>query len=154
MVSLRAIRYLENMHVTIVNHSSARISRKFLSEWVATLSLQPKLKKGLKGKELVIAFLDEKPARKLNKQFRGKDYATDVLSFGSEGDPESLGELVICPKVIARQAKEHGLSTREELAYMVLHGVLHLLGYDHETSEKDAKVMFKLQDSLFEKLLP
>jgi probable rRNA maturation factor len=141
------------MQLTIVNHSKARIPRKFLAEWVATLSTQPKLARQLKGKELVVAFLDEKPARKLNKQFRGKDYATDVLSFGSEGDPESLGELVICPQVIVRQAKEHGLLVKEELAYMVLHGILHLLGYDHELSEKDAKAMFRLQDALFEKLI-
>jgi probable rRNA maturation factor len=141
------------MQLTLVNHSSARIPRKFLSEWVAVLAQQPKLSKKLRGKELVVAFLDPKPARKLNKQFRRKDYATDVLSFGAEGDPSSLGELVICPQVIVKQAKEHGLSVREELAYMVLHGILHLLGYDHDTSEGDAKAMFQLQDSLFEKLM-
>ena len=118
------------------------------------MAREPKLAKKLRGKELVVAFLDPGPARKLNKQFRQKDYATDVLSFGAEGDPAALGELVICPQVIVRQAKEHGLSVREELAYMVLHGVLHLLGFDHETSERDAKKMFKLQDGLFEKLLP
>jgi probable rRNA maturation factor len=61
--------------------------------------------------------------------------------------------LAIAPEVIKRQAKEHGLLFREELGYMVLHGFLHLLGYDHETSERDARVMFKLQDQLFEEIL-
>ncbi len=108
--------------------------------------------KKYRGRELVIAFLDQGPAKKLNQKYRGKNYATDVLSFGSE-DPSQLGELVICPQVIVRQAKEHGLANRHELGYMVLHGILHLLGYDHETSERDAKRMFALQDKIFERLL-
>ena len=68
-------------------------------------------------------------------------------------DDESLGDLVICLDVIKRQAKEHGLTVQEELGYMVLHGFLHLLGYDHEANVRDAKKMFTLQDDLFEKLL-
>ena len=102
--------------------------------------------------ELALVFLEKKPAQKINKEFRGKDYATDVLSFESM-DPASLGELVMCPEVLKRQAKEHGLTFQKELGYMLLHGVLHLLGYDHETNEKDAKEMFDLQDSVFDKLL-
>jgi probable rRNA maturation factor len=104
------------------------------------------------GKELVIVFVNSKEQRRLNKSFRGKDYATDVLSFDPM-EPGALGELVICPEVIARQAKEHGLLVREELGYMVLHGFLHLLGFDHEKGEREAKRMFTLQDDLFERML-
>ncbi len=86
--------------------------------------------------------------RRLNKTFRGKDYATDVLSFDAT-DPESLGELVLCPEVIQRQAKEHELSDFAEYAYMVLHGILHLLGYDHEKDDKAAREMYRLQDKIF-----
>lgn len=109
-------------------------------------------------KELTIVFLDQIKARELNKKFRGRNYATDVLSFGvnddsNAGGAEILGELVICPEVISRQAKEHSLLVREELGYMVLHGVLHLLGFDHEKSKKEAEKMFALQDRIFEALL-
>ncbi len=87
----------------------------------------------------------------MNHEFRGKDYATDVLSFDSL-EPTSLGELVLCPEVLKRQAQEHGLTYQQELGYMLLHGVLHLLGYDHETNPKDAEKMFALQDAVFETL--
>ena len=143
------------IRLTIVNDSGARVPRAFLEQWMkslARLAAREIPAKSFAGKELVIAFVDEKRARALNKEFRGKDYATDVLSFDAM-EPGSLGELVICPKVIAKQAKEHGLLVREELGYMVLHGFLHLLGYDHENvSEKKARAMFALQDALFEKL--
>ena len=90
-------------------------------------------------------------AKKVNFTFRQKNYATDVLSF--EGDDQNiLGELIICPEVVLRQAREHRLSFREELGYMILHGVLHLLGFDHEKSETEAKRMFALQDRIFDKL--
>ncbi len=147
------------LNLTIVNSSGAKVPRAFLQNWVEQLfRLIEKSEKGaipiarLRDKDLVIAFLPKKEARKINLQFRGKDYATDVLSFESD-EPSSLGELVICPEVIAKQAKEHGLLLREELGYMVLHGILHLLGFDHEQSEREAKRMFELQDRLFETLL-
>jgi probable rRNA maturation factor len=94
--------------------------------------------------------------KKLNQQFRGRDYATDVLSFEGQGLSDDggavLGELVLCMPVIKRQAKEHGLSLNEELGYMVLHGILHLLGFDHERTRAEAARMFKVQDEIFAKL--
>jgi probable rRNA maturation factor len=135
------------MKIEINNQSGRAVPRDFLEDWCHRMSRELKLRK----KDLVIAFLNEKEMRALNKKFRGKNYATDVLSFESD-DPAVYGELVICPQVISRQAKEHGLLVREELGYMVLHGVLHLLGYDHERSEREAKKMFALQDKVFEHL--
>lgn len=144
------------MQVLIVNQVKQRIPRKFVEQWAQDLSqllLKKKvIKKSQAELELTLVFLDKKPARKINFEFRGKDYATDVLSFDSV-DEDSLGELVLCPEVLERQAREHGLTYQQELGYMLLHGVLHLLGYDHETNEADAKRMFTLQDELFEKLL-
>lgn len=140
----------------IINHSGRPVPRRFLEEWVrqmgrfATRKIDSQL---FRGREITLVFLNDKEARALNKKYRGKNYATDVLSFSAEGDPGSLGELVICPSVISRQAREHGLLVREELGYMVLHGFLHLLGYDHETNEREAREMFALQDELFERLL-
>lgn len=143
------------MKLTILNQSGQSVPRTFLQKWVKRLDRLAAKKiapKRYRGKELLIVFMNEKEARQLNQSYRGKDYATDVLSFEAV-EPGSLGELVICPKVISRQAKEHGLLVREELGYMVLHGFLHLLGYDHETNERDATKMFAIQDDLFERLL-
>jgi probable rRNA maturation factor len=142
------------VEVTIVNHSGRPVPRTFLQGFVqrmeksAARAIDPRR---FRNRELVIAFLGEKDARKLNLRYRKRDYATDVLSFASE-DENLLGELVICPAVISRQAKGRKVSVREELSYMVLHGFLHLLGYDHETSKKDAEEMFSLQDKLFERV--
>ena len=143
------------MNVLILNQSKVRAPRKFLHEWIALIENSLSKSKVLKARhrklELTIVFLDPKPAKQMNQQFRGRDYATDVLSFDPM-DPQSLGELVLCPQVLRRQAKEHKLSFQHELGYMVLHGILHLLGYDHETSVGDAKKMFDIQDRLFAKL--
>ncbi|MNK26221.1 Endoribonuclease YbeY [compost metagenome] len=144
------------MEITIVNESKHAVPRKFIQTWMDEMARHLMRKKVLKAKDakkdITLVFLDKKAAQKINKQFRGKDYATDVLSFDSM-EPTSLGELILCPDVLKKQAQEHDLTYQQELGYMLLHGVLHLLGYDHETGEADAKKMFKIQDEAFEHLL-
>ncbi|QDK45092.1 MULTISPECIES: rRNA maturation RNase YbeY [unclassified Bdellovibrio] len=144
------------MQVLIINESKHTVPRKFIQEWMDQVVAELKKRKVLNAekarRELTLVFLDKKPAQKINNEFRGKDYATDVLSFDSM-DPSSFGELILCPEVLKKQAKEHKLTFQKELGYMLLHGTLHLLGYDHETNEKDAKKMFDLQDAIFERLL-
>lgn len=81
---------------------------------------------------LSLAFVDKLEIKKLNKKFRKKDKPTDVLSFAF-GEKNYLGEIVICPEVV----KEKG----EKMEEVFVHGILHLLGYDHEKSEKEAKIM-------------
>jgi len=144
------------MKILVINQSSVRAPRKFIDTWCAQIQKEFLRRKVFSkvhtSKELTVVFLDPKEAKKTNKQFRGKDYATDVLSF--EGmSAEHLGDLVMCPQVLQKQAKEHGLSYQEELGYMLLHGILHLLGYDHELGAKEAEEMFGLQDAVFAKLL-
>jgi len=81
-----------------------------------------------------IAFVSDKRIRELNRQFRGIDKATDVLSFPADGPDESnLGDIAISAETAATQAKENGLSFDGEIAQLILHGLLHLSGYDHET---------------------
>ena len=81
-----------------------------------------------------IAFVSDKRIRELNRQFRGIDKATDVLSFpASEPDELNLGDIAISAETAATQAKENGLSFDDEIAQLILHGLLHLSGYDHET---------------------
>ncbi len=140
--------------VTIINQSGRALPQAFLKTWVASVSRELKKRIGEKPRrELVIAFVSRTQIQKLNREFRGKNKPTDVLSFApSFDDAKSLGELAISPEVISAQAREHGLLVREELGYMILHGILHLLGYDHESSAKDASAMFALQDEIFESL--
>ena len=81
-----------------------------------------------------IAFVSDKKIRELNRQFRGIDKATDVLSFPSDGpDEHELGDIAVSVDTAAAQAKENGLKLDEEIAQLILHGLLHLSGYDHET---------------------
>ncbi len=136
--------------LNFVNQSSVAMPKKFLTVWFDAVvdQLPAKDKRAARNREVTIVFLNLARAKALNLQYRGRAYATDVLSFMSE-ERESLGDLVICPQVVTRQAKEHGLSFRAELAYMSLHGLLHLLGYDHEETQAEAQRMFRLQDRLF-----
>ncbi|HKS11157.1 MAG TPA: rRNA maturation RNase YbeY [Pyrinomonadaceae bacterium] len=81
-----------------------------------------------------IAFVSDKAIRQLNRQFRNTDKATDVLSFPADDtDKLNLGDIAISVDTAARQAKENGLTFDEEVAQLILHGLLHLSGYDHET---------------------
>lgn len=90
--------------------------------------------------ELSLVFSDDEFIHQLNRDYRGKDKPTDVLSF--EQDPESglLGDLVISIPTSQRQAHERGHSLAEEVEWLFLHGALHLLGYDDETEEQAAEM--------------
>ncbi len=91
------------------------------------------------GGSFSIAFMSDRRMRELNKMFRGKDATTDVLSFPHEADEfetadeHYLGDIVISVEQAAKQAAENGLTLDAELKQLILHGVLHLCGYDHET---------------------
>ena len=87
---------------------------------------------GKHGLSATIAFVSDKNIHKLNKQFRNVDKATDVLSFPA-GEETNLGDIAISVETAAAQAKENGLSFETEIAQLILHGLLHLCGYDHET---------------------
>lgn len=82
---------------------------------------------------VTIAFVSDRQIRALNKQFRQIDKATDVLSFPVDDEANNLGDIAISIETAARQAKENGLTLNGELAQLILHGLLHLSGYDHET---------------------
>ncbi len=89
---------------------------------------------GLQG-EVDVLLAGDRTLRRLNREFRGKDKATDVLSFPSPAEVagEHAGDLAISIETARRQAREHGHTLRDELRILLLHGVLHLLGMDHET---------------------
>jgi probable rRNA maturation factor len=87
---------------------------------------------GMHESSATIAFVSDDRIRQLNRQFRGVNKATDVLSFPA-GEESNLGDVAVSIDTAARQAKENGLSLDEEIAQLILHGLLHLSGYDHET---------------------
>lgn len=136
------------MIVEISNTTAIAVPQKKILTWIKFFE---KKLPDLREKTLTVVFVPASRIRRLNKLYRKKNKATDVLSFAGTY-PEHLGDLVLCPQVIKKQAKEHGLTFKLELAYMILHGLLHLLGYEHEASAKKAKIMFTLQDKIFESL--
>ena len=103
----------------------------------------------LESSLLVTAVVSKSRIKKLNRQFRGKAQVTDVLSFApvEEG---GLGELALCSDRIKEQAKSHGLTFEEEAFYLILHGILHLLGYHHEQGGRRAQEMYQIQDDIFQ----
>ncbi len=110
--------------------------------------------------ELTIRIVDEEESRTLNRQYRDKDKSTNVLSFEFEQPPglvdlgeelPYLGDLVICDAVVRREAKEQGKSLKAHWAHMVVHGCLHLLGYDH-IEDDDAEEMESLESEIMQNL--
>lgn len=97
-------------------------------------------KKVLKGEnkqiDLSVAFISPVEIKKANKKYRNKNKPTDVLSFG-----ENLNEVLICPEVAKENAKKFGNTFLQEMTKILIHGILHICGYDHEKSKKELKIM-------------
>lgn len=100
-------------------------------------------------KELSILFTNDASVRDLNRHYRGKDKPTNVLSFPQNGDEEDnietsmLGDIVISVDTAEREALEMGITPERRIMELLIHGFLHLMGYDHERSEKDENLMFE-----------
>ena len=95
---------------------------------------------------------DDETIKELNKNFRGKDKATDVLSFPME-ENNMLGDIVISADTAKRQAADADIPLERETAFLYIHGLLHLLGYDHEKSTEDEAHMFALQEDILKSLI-
>jgi probable rRNA maturation factor len=102
--------------------------------------------------DLDVIVVGKAESKKLNKFYRKKNRPTDILSFSHQRPQSGLGELVICLPVIEKQAKAAGHSLKEELDMMLIHGFLHLLGYDHEKNRKEELKMMRLQARLLKQL--
>ncbi|OGZ71002.1 MAG: rRNA maturation RNase YbeY [Candidatus Staskawiczbacteria bacterium RIFCSPLOWO2_01_FULL_33_13] len=100
-----------------------------------------------------IAFVSPQEIQKLNKKYRKKDKPTDVLAFERVSHfKEEYSEVIICPSVVRENAKSSKLSLKKELSKILLHGILHVLGYDHERSKKDEQIMEEKQEYYFSKI--
>ena len=102
--------------------------------------------------EISLLLTDDETIRQLNKEYRNKDKSTDVLSFPME-DEIMLGDIAISVDTAKRQAEEAEINLDRETAFLFIHGLLHLLGYDHETSQEDEAEMFALQEKILKKLV-
>ena len=91
--------------------------------------------------EITVRIVDAEEGQALNRDYRGKDYATNVLTFDYETDPMVMADLVLCAPVVAREAAEQGKTLADHYAHLLVHGTLHAQGWDHETSEADAEEM-------------
>ena len=95
--------------------------------------------------ELTVRVVGEAEARTLNRDYRGKDYATNVLTFDYTQAPMVTADLVLCGPVVAREAAAQGKALQAHYAHLLVHASLHAQGYDHETSERDALEMEALE---------
>lgn len=133
--------------VTVATPDGGHVPTRGLGKWLGETA--PARARG----EVTVALVSDGRMRALNRSFRGKDYATDVLSFPTTAsppeaadNPDYLGDIVIATGVAERQAEEAGHSVGTEVRILALHGLLHLLGYDHETDDGQmARVERKLR---------
>lgn len=132
------------MNVDIINNTRRKIDQKFVSEVIVKFCRAYKIG----NKELSVVFIGDILMRRLNKQWRQIDRVTDILSFSGEQD--SLGELIVDYAQIRRQSTKYSLSVKNELAYILIHGLLHLIGYDDER-EEDALEMAKIGQKLMKR---
>ena len=95
--------------------------------------------------EIAVRIVGEDEAQALNRQYRGRDYPTNVLTFDYAREPWVSADLVLCGPVVEREAREQGKTLEEHYAHLLVHGTLHAQGYDHETNERDALEMEALE---------
>lgn len=107
-------------------------ARATLARWIAAA--------GAGDAELTVRFVGAAEGRRLNRTFRGKDYATNVLTFAYTQAPRVQADIVLCVPVVRREAREQGKAFRDHLAHLVVHGVLHALGHDHDRAAAARKM--------------
>jgi len=136
--------------VEINNLTDFPIDKRFLKK-VAQEILKNESKE---NSSLSVAFVKAEEIKKLNNKYLKKNKSTDVLSFSHNIDflketknfKDGLGEIVICPSVVEKNAKQFSVSVKRELSKTLIHGILHLLGYEHEKGEKRAREMEKKEN--------
>jgi probable rRNA maturation factor len=129
-------------------------TRNDLTVWASTA-----LGRRALGREIGVSVVGPAESRRLNAQYRGRDRATNVLSFpvaelppaAADDEPRPLGDLVICPQVLRAEAREQKKSLRAHWAHLVVHGSLHLIGYDHE-HDTDADRMERREITVLRRL--
>lgn len=138
----------------IVNKYKYKEDYKYLDD-VINHTLE---KLNIKNAYLSVIFIDDEEMHTMNKEYRGIDRTTDVLSFALEDNDtyvpviRQLGDIFVSIPKMQEQAKEYGHSEKRELSFLVCHGLLHLLGYDHTKGKEEEKLQFGLQDEILNDL--
>jgi probable rRNA maturation factor len=101
--------------------------------------------------QIAVRVVGEEEGRRLNREFRGRDYATNVLTFDYAREPVVVADVVLCAPVLEREAREAGVPVPAHCAHLVVHGVLHARGFDHERAAQ-ARVMESLESALLRAL--
>lgn len=131
------------MSVQLATDSSGLPSEQQFRKWArATLRVDT---------EATLRIVDEEEGRGLNRDYRGKDYATNVLTFPLTEEPWLIGDIILCAPVVAREAEEQGITLEAHYAHLTVHGILHMHGYDHE-EEAQAELMESLESAIMIKL--
>lgn len=151
------------MEIEIIDHTN-KVTSNFITLIRDVLKFSADYINLADNTEISVTLVDNDKIREINKNYRGKDYATDVISFAmndvAEDDPilemdideefsfaNTLGDLFISIDKVKEQAKDYGHTQKRELAFLVVHGFLHLNGYDHHTKESEYE-MFQLQETI------
>jgi probable rRNA maturation factor len=132
-----------SVEVSASGQSIPRLSRSQIAAFIQTClgSLRKRAGVRLRSGDLSVAFVDDRTMRQLNRTFRSRNRTTDVLTFeGSEADG-TFGEIIISVDEARRQAREQRHSLPTEIRYLLLHGILHALGYDHENDKGEMNAL-------------
>lgn len=148
--------------IQINNLTENQIDQNSLEKVIKLVLKEEKIQKDV---ELSVALIGPGRMRKLNKKYKKKNRVTDILSFpeskiifekfkvGSLAKTKGLGEIVICSREVKKSAKKQNSSFEKELIIVLIHGILHLLGYDHERNEQEAEKMRNKEQDYIEKLV-
>ena len=126
--------------------------RAVLPRHKVTRWLRASLGDDVQAAEITVRIVDAEEGQRLNREFRRKDYATNVLTFDYSGAPVVAADLVLCGPVVAREAQEQNKTLEEHYAHLLVHGALHAQGWDHETSEADADAMEARETAIMARL--
>ena len=102
--------------------------------------------------EITVRIVGTEEGQRLNREYRQKDYATNVLTFDYQQAPLAVADLVLCAPVVEREAREQNKTLEEHYAHLLVHGALHAQGWDHETSTEDADEMEAYETAIMEEL--
>nr|BAH90420.1 hypothetical protein [uncultured bacterium] len=119
----------------VAEHRGA-LPRHRVARW-----LRAALGEQVQAAEITVRIVGDDEGRQLNRDFRARDYATNVLTFDYSGAPLVAADLVLCAPVVAREAAEQGKPLADHYAHLLVHGALHAQGWEHETSDEDAEAM-------------
>ena len=138
-------------------YKGQRLFKDFTTEWVSLFFEELKKEKNLinknflKSMEVSVVYVKPVVSKKLNKDYRGKNKATDVLSFSGDGFV-SLGEVIVCQEELKKKSDKSHLNLKLYSQLMICHSLLHLLGYTHEDSLESERKMLKLQNKVLKRV--